>query len=811
LWFENLKPQTANCKPQTKNHRNMIRNYLKVAWRNLLRNKGLSFINIFGLSVGMAFVLVIGIWVKYEHNYDRFHSNIDRIAQVRKHTLFNNEKNTQVAVMLPLYDELRTNYPEVKRVSRAQPFNNRSLVVGEKKLSKNGFYVDPDFLRIFSFPVIKGDKETALNDPNSIVLTQSLAKTLFGKEDPINKIIRYDNTYNLKVTAVVKDCPDNSSIHFEFLAPFEFRVNNFPGVKEARTRWGNNFVMTVVEMKEGASMAALSKKIEHLIVQKDPKETNQTLFLHPLSKWHLYDEFKNWVNTGGRIEFVRLFTIVGIFVLLIACINFMNLATARSEKRAREVGVRKAIGSPRTQLIFQFLSESMLTAFIAFLISLGLIQVLLPILRDLGFYNISFDMSDAGLLISIFAVCIITGLVAGSYPAIYLSSFMPVKILKGRISQGKGATIFRKTLVVSQFIISIALITGTIIVFQQVKHATSRSIGYDPNNLVTLPGSNELRKNYTAMKQELLNTGLIEAVSKASSPMTGIYNTWDGFSWEGQEKRSDIGFDVIMTEYDYEKTSGMKFVAGRPFSREYKTDSNGMIINQAALRLMGFENPLGKTVKIDDESFAIIGVIENMVMNDPFKPVSPAVMLFRPNNAGNFFIRLKKDASPQKALAAIQPIVERHNPSLPFEYKFTDEEFGKKFRLEKQVAGLSGIFAGLAIFISCLGLLGLAAFMAERRTKEIGIRKVLGASVSRIWILLSREFVLLVLIASVIASPITYWQMSNWLQKYDYRIDISSWVFLLAGILALVIALVTVSTQAIKAALANPVKSLRTE
>jgi putative ABC transport system permease protein len=789
----------------------MIRNYLKVAWRNLLRNKGLSFINIFGLSVGMAFVLVIGIWVKYEHNYDRFHSNIDRIAQVRKHTLFNNEKNTQVAVMLPLYDELRTNYPEVKRVSRVQPFNSRSLVAGEKKLSKNGFYVDPDFLRIFSFPVIKGDKETALNDPNSIVLTQSLAKTLFGEEDPINRIIRYDNTYNLKVTAVVKDCPDNSSIYFDFLAPFEFRVNNFPGVKEARTRWGNNFVMTVVEMKEGAPMSALSKKIEHLIVQKDPKETNQTLFLHPLSKWHLYDEFKNWVNTGGRIEFVRLFTIVGIFVLLIACINFMNLATARSEKRAREVGVRKAIGSPRRQLIFQFLSESMLTAFIAFLISLGLIQVLLPILRDLGFYNISFDISDAGLLASIFTVCIITGLVAGSYPAIYLSSFMPVKILKGRISQGKGATIFRKTLVVSQFVISISLITGTIIVFQQVKHATSRSIGYDANNLVTLSGSNDLRKNYTAMKQELLNTGLIEAVSKASSPMTGIYNTWDGFSWEGQEKRSDIGFDVIMTEYDYEKTSGMKFVAGRPFSREYKTDSNGMIINQAALRLMGFENPLGKTVKIDDESFAIIGVIENMVMNDPFKPVSPAVMLFRPNNAGNFFIRLKKDASPQKALAAIQPIVERHNPSLPFEYKFTDEEFDKKFRLEKQVAGLSGIFAGLAIFISCLGLLGLAAFMAERRTKEIGIRKVLGASVSRIWILLSREFVLLVLIASVIASPITYWQMSEWLQKYDYRIEISSWVFIVAGVVALVIALITVSTQAIKAALANPVKSLRTE
>jgi putative ABC transport system permease protein len=789
----------------------MLKNYFKIAWRNLARNKGLSFINISGLSVGMAFALLIGMWVKYELSYDKFHKNIDRIAGVWKHTLFNNEKGTQSGIMLPLYDELIKNYPEIKRATRMDWGGGHSLIIGDKKFSKEGHYVDPDFLEMFSFPVVKGNTKTALNDLNSLVITQSLAKTLFGDEDPIGKLVKMDIEHTMKVTAVIKDVPRNSSFEFDFLIPFEFRVQNNEWVKNARTMWGNNFLMTMVEVKEGTSMEALSKKLGPLVTSKDAALKNQTLFLHPFSKWHLHSEFKNWTNVGGRIEYVRLFGIIGIFVLLIACINFMNLATARSEKRAREVGIRKAVGSQRVQLIIQFLGESMFTAFLSFILAICLIQVILPFLKDLGFEHIQFDFGNIQLLGSVLLVCLITGLIAGSYPALYLSSFAPVKVLKGIFKQSKGAAYFRKTLVVSQFVISIGLIISTVIVFQQISHGRNRSLGYDPNNLILLWMNDDVRKNYTALKHDLLNTGKIEAVTVSSSPMTSVWNSWDSFSWDGKDPHSDLIMDVVMTEWDYEKATGIKFKMGRPFSREFKTDSNAVILNEAALKMIGYKDPIGKTMKLGDQTLTIVGVIEDVLMKNPFKPVAPGVILFAPDNSGVILLRLKNNTDLEKSLAAMKPIVEKYNPSVPFSYQFVDEEFSRKFEMEKQVAKLSGMFAGLAIFISCLGLFGLATFMAERRTKEIGIRKVLGASVIRLWMLLSREFVILVLIACIVATPLALWLMSDWLQQYDYRINISWWVFVIAGIVALAIALITVSTQAIKAALANPVKSLRTE
>lgn len=756
--------------------------------------------------------MLIGMWVQYELSFDKFHKNFDRIAAVEKHTLFNNEKNTQIGIMLPLYDELKANYPEVKRVTRMDWGNNHSLIVGDKKFNKKGHYVDPDFLQMFTFPIVKGDAKTCLNDLNSIVLTESMAKAIFGDEDAIGQLIKLDNQYTLKVTAIAKDVPPNSTFGFQYLVPFEHRVQNSEWVKNARTQWGNNFLMTMVEMKEGASMEALSKKLAPLVPRKDPELKNQTLFLHPLSKFHLRDQFKNWVNVGGRIEYVRLFAIIGLFVLLIACINFMNLATARSEKRAKEVGIRKAVGSQRMQLIMQFLGESMFTAFLSFTLALIMVQVLLPSLKDLGFEYIRFDFTNIGLLAVVLGICLLTGLVAGSYPALYLSSFKPVKVLKGIFRPGKGTAYFRRALVISQFAISIGLIISTVIVYQQISHARNRSLGYNPNNLLMIYMNDDVRKNYNVLKQDLLNTGNIEAVSKSSSPMTGVWNSWSGFSWEGMDVHTDVVMDVIMAEWDYEKTAGLKFVQGRPFSRDHKTDSTAVILNQAALKMIGFKDPIGKTIKLDNDVLTIVGVIEDVLMQNPFKPVNPGVILFNSDdNSSVVSIRLKENADLKKSIAAIQPVVEKYNPSIPFEYRFVDEEFGRKFDTERQVAKLSGIFAGLAIFISCLGLFGLAAFMAERRVKEIGIRKVLGASVAQLWILLSREFVVLVLIASIIASPLAWLLMSDWLQHYDYRIDISWWVFVIAGILALIIALITVSTQAIKAALANPVKSLRTE
>jgi len=789
----------------------MLKNYFKVAWRHLLQNKGLSFINIFGLATGMAFAILIGLWIQYETSFDTFHVNADRIALVRKNVLFNNEKGTNIGTMLPLHDALKTGFPEVERASRLDWGNKHSLIVGDNKFYKEGFFTDPESLQMFSFPLIKGDARTALNDPNSIILTQSLATALFGSANPIGKMVKMDNQYNMMVSAVAADVPKNSSLSFEFLAPFGFKVLNENFVKNNQTNWGNNFLINLVELKPGVSMAAFSKKIGPLAMQKDKNLKNQTLFLQPFKQWHLYSEYKNWVNVGGKIDYVRLFGIIGIFVLLIACINFMNLSTARSEKRAREVGIRKAVGSRRAELILQFLSESMLTAFIAFVLALLLIQGLLPFLKDLGFENIHFSFTRLSLLAGVLAVCLITGLIAGSYPALYLSSFLPVKVLKGTLQQGRGTAWFRKGMVISQFVISIVLIISTVIVFRQISHARNRYIGYDPNNLITVGSSRDLEKNYPAFKHDLLNTGYIESVAKASSPMTASYNSWGDFSWEGKDPALDIAFDVVMTEWDYEKTAGLKFIQGRPFSKAFTTDSNAVVLNEAALKTIGYKDPLGKTMKLNNQTLTIIGITENVVRQDPFRPVAPAVIIFSAGFVSDMLIRLRAGVEPKKALAVIQPITEKYNPAFPFEYKFVDEEFAKKFTTENQVAKLAAIFAGLAIFISCLGLFGLAAFMAERRTKEIGIRKVLGATVSGLWMLLSKEFVFLVLLACLIASPLALLLMKNWLRQYDYRIDIGWWIFGIAALLALLIAICTVSFQAIKAALANPVKSLRTE
>ena len=788
----------------------MFKNYFKTAWRNLLRNKGLASINIIGLAIGIAFALLIGLWIQYETSFDEFHVNKDRIAMVRKHNLFNNQKTTGRNQPLPLYDELKANYPEIKRLSRVID-GKYSLMTGDNKLYKSGLHVDPDFLQMLSFPLLKGNAASALNDPNAIVLTESLATALFGKEDPIGKIIKLDNQYPVMVSAVARDVPHNSSIRFDFLAPFSFKLHNSENIKEAQTQWGNNFLAYILEIKEGNSMAALSKKIEPVVMQKRNDGITQLLFLQPLLQWHLYNEFKEWKNTGGRIDYVRLFAILGIFVLLIACINFMNLSTARSEKRAKEVGIRKAVGSLKVQLIAQFLCESLLTALLSLLLSILLIQLLLPLLKDIGFENIRFSFGNVSLWASALGVCLITGLIAGSYPALYLSSFIPVKVLKGTLRQSMTAVFMRKGLVVFQFTISIALIISTIIVFQQINHARDRHLGYDPDNLITIAASNDLNKNYEAWKQDLLNTGYVESIARASSSMTEVNNSWSDFSWQGKAPNSITSFDAVMTDWDYDKTAGLKLLKGRGFSRAFKTDSNAVLINEAAANLIGYNDPLGKIIKRGNYPLTIIGVVQNVVMRDPFKPVSPAIILFSDNNTSNMLLRLKPSTDIVKALAAIRPLTEKYNPALPFEYTFADDEFATKFSIENQVGKLAGILAALAIFISCLGLFGLAAFMAERRTREIGIRKVLGASVANLWMMQSKEFVLLVMLAGIIASPLAFWLMHDWLQKYDYRITIGAWVFALAASIAVLIALFTVSTQAVKAALANPVNSLRNE
>jgi putative ABC transport system permease protein len=788
----------------------MYKSYIRVGWRNLIRDKGYAMINIGGLAIGMAFALLIGLWIQYEMSFNLFHENAGRIALIEKNTLFNDEKNTQDATPFPLNAELK-NYPEVRHASKVSYRVESTFTLGDHTVSETGIYVDPDFLKMFSFKLLQGDTATALNDPNSIIVTESFAKSLFGDENPMGKALIVDNKYDVQVSGVLQDVPANSTFRFDFLGSYEFQVKNSGFIRDNRTNWGNNFMMNMVELREGVSMEVFSDKISKLNMERDDRIKNQYLFLHPMKKWRLEGDFKNWINTGGRITYVRLFMVIGIFVLLIACVNFMNLSTARSQKRAKEVGIRKSIGSQRGQIVAQFMSESMLTACFAFIFSIAIMIIILPYLRSFGFEHITFSLNNSFLILLCLVVCIGVGLIAGSYPALYLSSFQPVNILKGMLKSGKGPVAFRRVLVVFQFTISIGLMVSTLAVFQQVRYARNRPLGYDPENVISIRATEVLYKNFQALKRDLLSSPYVEAVATSSSPMTAVYNKWSDFSWEGKEPGSDIAFEALMTEWDFEKVAKLRFKMGRPFSIEHGTDSNAVIINESAMKIMGYHDPIGRTMKSGEQELKIVGVIEDMLMLDPFKPISPGVIIFNPESVNAIVLRVKAGSNTREALAAIDPLVRKHNATQAFTYSFVTDDFDGKFDFENQVARLVAMFAGLAMFISCLGLLGLTSFMAEQRVKEIGIRKVLGASVGGLWTLMSKELIVLIALSFVIASPVVYYFINRWLENYRYRTTLSVWTFVIVGVGVLVLALVAVSYQSFRAVLASPVKSLKTE
>lgn len=785
----------------------MIRNYCRVAWRNIVQNKRLSVINITGLALGMTFALLIGMWVQYEKSFDQFHKNGDRIGIIIRHTLFNNEKETTYTTPLPLHSLMQHNYPEVKRASRISQSDQMGIAYGTQKFFRTGICADPAFLLMFSFPLMEGNLHTALNEPNSIILTVSQAHSLFGNAPALGQIVRVDNM-ELQVTGIMKDLPPNSTFQFDFIMPFSLMERESPFVKDANNRWGVNFAWNAVELNPGATMAGLSKKVSGLINEHDPGHDNQFLELQPFTHMHLYNEFKNWKESGGRAGYVHLFTIIGLFILLIAAINFMNLSTARSEKRAKEVGIRKAIGSGRIQLAGQFLSESVLTALLAFIIAIILILLIQPFLGKVGITHVQFSMQHAWMALGI---CFFTGLLAGSYPAWYLSSFMPVLVLKGPVKTGKSPVTLRRVLVVFQFAISIALIICTAIVFQQIRHAQNRFMGYNPDNLLSINTSTALKKNYTALKQELLSSGQIAAVTRTSQPMTANYNKWSDFSWQGKDPKAEISMDVIMADWDYDKATGMQFMQGRAFDPSHPSDSSAVILNETALKTIGYTDPIGKTIQSGSNTLTIIGIIKDLVLYNPYQTAYPLAIIFQKEEANNILVRLKPGADISKTLNIITPVFEKYNTDQPFVYSFTDKDFAHKFEMENQVGTLAASFALLAILISSMGLFGLAMFMAERRTKEIGIRKVMGATLPQLWLLLSKDFVWLVILAGVIASPCAFYLMQQWLAHFDYRIAISWEVFAGAGLVAGIIALITVSSQAIKAALMNPIRSLQSE
>ena len=794
----------------------MIKNYFKIAWRNLVKSKGYSAINIGGLAVGMAVAMLIGLWVYDELSFDKYHKNYDRIAQVMQHASFNSKIESQVANPAVMGPEIKNKYgSDFKHVLQASWTGGHLLSLGDKHISKVGIFFEPGAPEMLSLEMIHGTR-SGLKDPYSILLAASAAEALFGKDDPINKTLKFDRTLDVKVTGVYKDLPDNTTFReIKIMMPWELWLIQNPWAKKMNEPWGSNFSQTFVQIADNADMEKVSAKIKNVKlnnVSEEEKKYKWTVFLQPMSKWNLYNEFKNGINTGGNIRYVWLFGIIGVFVLILACINFMNLATARSEKRAKEVGILKTVGTMSWQLIKQFFAESYLVVLLAFVLSVILVSLFLPLFNEVAGKKIEIPWSSPVLWLASLAFIFITGLLSGSYPALYLSSFQPLKVLKGTFRVGKFASVPRKILVVTQFTVSVMLIIGTIVVYQQIQHAKNRPIGYTRSGLINLGMEKEIGEHYEAVRTELKSSGAIEEMAASNSPLTGVWNTNGGFEWEGKDPNLAVDFPNNTISYEFGKTVQWKIKDGRDFSREFATDSAAFIINESAAKFLGFKEPVGKTLKWNDQPFTIIGVVNDIMQESPFYPVRPSLYhIDKYEDMYNLIIKLNPRQNAGQSLSKIEQVLKKFTPTVPFDYKFVDEEFGNKFRAEERIGKLSSYFAILAIFISCLGLFGMASFVAEQRTKEIGIRKVLGASIVNLWRLLSTEFVILVILSCVIATPIAWYYLHNWLANYDYRVEIKWQVFVLAALAALMITLLTVSFQAIKAAVANPVRSLRNE
>jgi len=784
----------------------MFKNYFKIAWRNLLRNKVFSVINITGLAIGMAAALLIFIWVQNELSYDRFYANESSLYKLYLRQNNNGNIYTGDITTGPMGKTLKQDFPEVKSTSRIYWTIERLFNYGDKSIKAKGNDVDKSFLSIFSFPLLKGNASNALEGTNSIVITEDLASKLFGTKDPINKIITVDNKDSYKVTGVLKNLPDNTQFDFNYLVSLSANENTYGNT------WDNYTYNTYVQLEPNTSVNDFNNKIKKEL-EKYTGEKDTRMFLYPVSKLHLYSTFENGKPVGGRIDTVRLLLIIAALILLIACINFMNLSTAQSQKRAKEVGVRKVIGAGKSKLILQFLCESIVMAFVAGVVALVLVELSLPSFNELINKSLSLNYRNPFLWLGLFGFILLTGLLAGSYPAFYLAAFKPVKVLKGVVKSIKNPFSPRKILVVTQFSIAIILIISTIIVYHQIKFVENRNTGYNINNLVEVPLEGDIRKNFDLIKNELINKSVITAMCKNSLGVTVDGATRQGLSWEGSKPDDgNITFSKVGTDGDFAKTLDLKLLDGRDINMNaYPSDSTAALLNEAAVKAMGIKDPVGKYINEAGKKYTIVGVFKNFIIGSPYNPVMPMIVVATNWWTYTTILRFNSKNSMADNLHTAEQVFKKYNPAYPFTYHFVDEEYQQKFSDEKQTQTLAALFAGLTIFISCLGLFGLAAYMAENRSKEIGIRKVLGANVRTIVQMLSKEFVLLVIVSIVIATPIGWLLMNKWLQNYNYRIEIGWQVFVLAGVIAILIALLTVSFQAIKAAIANPVNSLRSE
>ncbi|WP_422358780.1 ABC transporter permease [Reichenbachiella sp.] len=788
----------------------MLKNFIKITLRNLLKNKLYSAINILGLSVGIVCSILIWLWVADELSFDKFIPKYKNLHQVWVHATFDNKINTWQSIPLPTYEAMKTAHSSVVNSVVTGWGGERLLTVDDTRLLKQGYYVSEEFLEMFEYPLVSGDPAVVLDDPHSIVISQSLAQTLFKNEDPLGKVIRFEDQVNLKVTGILKDVPDNSSFEFEFLVPWKQREMLSEWVVRNKTNWGNYSFQVFVELNDEKSQGAVDEAIATMLADNGEDDMPRTLFLHPLEKWRLHSNFINGEIKEGRNDHVKLFSVIAIFILIIACINFMNLTTARSERRAREVGIRKSLGSTKKYLILQFIGESLIISVISFLLAILMTELVLPAYNNLVDKSLFIDYTSLEFWQIGLGIVFLTGVLSGSYPAFYLSSFRPAETLKGTIKIGKGATSPRKVLVVMQFGFSILLLVSTVVIFRQIELVKDRDLGYDQSNLISVDYSDELAENYDVLKNQLLQSGAVEAVTRSNSRITSI-NSNNFLSWPGKPENLKVIFTTISTEYDYTKTMGIKVLHGRDFSKEFVTDTSAIVINKAALDLMGLEDPIGTTLDLWGDKRQLIGVVDNVIMGSPYKEVKPMFMIVNPDWINAITVRLKNNNNLNGNLKTVEAMFDRYNPAYPFDYQFADVEFQRKFDTINMIQNLATIFSLLAIFITGLGLFGLASFTAEQRTKEIGIRKVLGASITGLIALMSKDFSKLVLVGFVLSAPITWYLLDQYLDRYPIRVDVQWWIFPAIGLIALIFSLLIVGNQALRVARSNPARSLRDE
>jgi putative ABC transport system permease protein len=788
----------------------MLKNYFLVTLRSLLKNSTYSLINISGLSIGIVCTLLILLWVYDELSYDRFMPKADRLYQVWVNAEFDGKINSWNSMPLPTAEAMKTESASIVNATSTDWGGQHLLTVGDKGINKQGLFAGEEFLSMFEYPMVKGDPRTALAEPYSIVITESTAKAMFGDQDPINQIIRLDNQDDLKVTGVLKDVPKNSNFQFDALFPWKLYLTR-PWVKNDIDNWGDFSFQSYVELRDPADEVEVENKIKDILKRHKEDGFPTQVFLHPLLRWRLHSSFENGKEAGGIIVYVQMFVAIAIFILVIACINFMNLSTARSERRAREVGIRKSVGSQRKEIIFQFIGESFFISFIAFAIALGVTHILLPFYNDLVEKQLTIDYTSTQFWIFAVGLISFTGFIAGSYPAFYLSSFQPVKVLKGKVQVGKKGSLPRKVLVTLQFGFSILLIIGTIVIFEQIQLVKNRNLGYNQENLVSVNITSELAKNYDVLKEELLQSGVVSAVTRSNSKITQI-NSNNFLGWPGKPEEKRVIFATIAADYDYAKTMGIKVLEGREFSEDFKSDTMAILVNKAAINLMELKDPIGTQLELWGQKRELVGILDDALMGSPYRPIGPMFVILHKSWSNSISMRLAATNDVTASLKKVEEIFRRHNPAYPFEYSFADVDFAKKFKQINLISSLGTIFATLAIFITGLGLFGLAAFTAEQRTKEIGIRKVLGASVSGLVTLMSKDFSRLVIIAFLLCAPLSWWLLDWYLEEtYEYRVDVPWWALPVTGVIALTFALIIVATQAFRAATANPVNSLRNE